>query len=348
MLNYFLNKKVGLSKESVAMKLYHQLNEKERMEIYKLYKKGFKMRKIAAELGRSSSTIWRELKRNKCPETGDYLPDKAHLNAKKRKHVLIKKVKKYPKLKEYITEKLRIKWSPDAIAGRIKREGLFPNISTETIYQYIYSEEGNKEKIYMLLPFKQSARNKRGSRKPHKQGQIAERVSIHERPEAANSRSEAGHFEGDPTFFKKNKSANLLVITERVSRYTILVKNLSKHASETAKNMFNALAHLPKEVRKSITFDNGKEFAKHTLLRDHLGMKTYFCDPHSPWQKGQVEKTNAMLHRYISKNSSILPVSEKDLNDIQIRFNNIPRRILQFKTSAEAFSEILQNVALRT
>ena len=91
-----------------------------------------------------------------------------------------------------------------------------------------------------------------------------------------------------------------------------------------------------------------KSLQNYTLLRDHLGINTYFCNPHSLWQKGQVEKTNAMVHRFIRKTGSILSVSEKDLNDIQIRFNNIPRRILNFRTSAEVFNDFLQNVALRT
>lgn len=330
------------------MKVYQQINEKERMEIYKLYRKNVSARNIAKELKRAPSTISRELRRNRNNEISDYIPDGAHKMAQLRKHKQITKMKKHSKLYDYVLAKLRDKWSPDTIAGRIKKETELPCISTETIYQFLYSKESNAQGLFHLLAKKRPARNKRGFRKPHQKGRIKDQVSVHERSNAANIRSEVGHFEGDLTFGRKDASANILVLTERKTRYTFLKKNDSKNALNTAKNIFNTLSFLPKNMLKSITFDNGKEFAKHAFIRDFLAMDTYFCDPHSPWQKGQVEKTNAMLHRYFNKNESVRPISEKTLENIQIRFNNMPRRILNFQTPAEAFFELLHNVALQT
>jgi IS30 family transposase len=121
-----------------------------------------------------------------------------------------------------------------------------------------------------------------------------------------------------------------------------------KKATVVGKNLFNTLALIPAEIRKSVTFDNVTEFVNHRLARDFLGMNTFFCDPHSPWQKGQVEKTNAMLHRYISKKSSLFALDEKSLKNIQNQFNNIPRKVLGYKTSAELLNESLLGVALQT
>jgi IS30 family transposase len=191
--------------------------------------------------------------------------------------------------------KLRDKWSPDVISGRLSLD-LGLKIATETVYQYIYSPMGRALNLASYLATRRKKRNHRHERKSRKII-IPEKVSVHERPDAVNQRLEAGHFEGDLTFFTGNSSANIMVITERAFRFNFLIKNDSKNAKEVGKNMFNCLTLIPQHMRKSITFDNGTEFVNHRLARDLLGIKTYFCDPHSPWQKGQAEKTNAMLHR---------------------------------------------------
>ena len=177
---------------------------------------------------------------------------------------------------------------------------------------------------------------------------IPERISIHSRPEYINNRSEPGHFEGDLTFFKGSQSTNISVLTERQSRYSFLTKNETKTSKEVCTKVFNVLAKLPPEMRKSTTLDNGTEFTKHGLIRDFLDVDTYFCDPHSPWQKGQVEKTNSMLHRFLPKNASIRHLDEKELMKIQHQLNSIPRKILGYRSPAELFNEQLAGVALRT
>jgi IS30 family transposase len=265
---------------------------------------------------------------------------------KERKYTLELKMNRFPSLKNYVIEKLRNKWSPDAISGRLKMESDV-NISTETVYQYIYSDVGKTLGLYNYLATRSKMRNRRHARKARKVI-IPERISIHDRPEEANQRTEIGHFEADLMFCRGDRSTNIMVITERKTRYSFFVKNESKKATVVGKNLFNTLAFIPAEIRKSVTFDNGTEFVNHRLARDFLDMDTFFCDPHSPWQKGQVEKTNAMLHRYISKKSSLFALDEKSLKNIQNQFNNIPRKVLGYKTSAELLNESLLGVALQT
>lgn len=328
------------------MKVYTQLKLEERENIFKLRQNGAGIKLIAKIVNRHKSTIFRELKRNRYTDSIEYLPDIASNMAEQRKYVLSSKIDRLPGLKKHIIEKLNEKWSPDAIAGRLKVDGNM-NISTESIYQYIYSDEGKELNLHRYLASRNKARNQRHGRKARKTV-IPERVPIHDRSKDANERKEVGHFEADLTFCRGSRSANLMVITERKTRYSFFVKNDSKKATEIGKKLFNILASIPMNIRKSITFDNGPEFVKHRLVRDFLDIKTYFCDPHSPWQKGQVEKTNTMLHRFIPKKSSLFTLDEKSLQDIQNQFNNRPRKVLGYRTSTELFNESLPGVALRT
>jgi len=328
------------------MKVYTQLKLEERENIFKLLRNGAGIKSIAKIINRDKSTISRELKRNQYTDSIGYLPDKANNMAKQRKCTLKLKIDRYSDLKNHIIEKLKEKWSPDAIAGRLIIDGDV-KVSTETIYQYIYSDKNRELKLHNYLATKNKRRNQRHGRKARKII-IPERVTIHTRSEEANERKEVGHFEADLTFCKGSRSTNIMVITERKTRYSFFIKNDSKKATEIGKKLFNILATIPVSIRKSVTFDNGAEFVNHRLARDFLGIKTYFCDPHSPWQKGQVEKTNAMLHQFIPKKSSLFTLDEKSLKDIQNQFNNIPRKVLNYRTSTELFNDSLLGVALRT
>ena len=327
------------------MKVYTQLKFEERVAISLMKQKGMNNAAIAVNLGRHRVTIDRELSRNRYGDQIEYMPDFADKKSKERKHKQIPKIEKNKAIKNYMLIKLRDKWSPDVIAGRLLLD-LDLKITTETIYQYIYSPFGRTLNLASFLATRRRKRNYRHERKSRKII-IPEKVSIHERSDAANQRSEAGHFEGDLTFFTGNKSTNIMVITERSSRFSFFIKNVSKNAKVVGKNMFNCLASIPEHIRKSITFDNGTEFVNHRLARNFLKMKTYFCDPHSPWQKGQVEKTNAMLHRFIPKKASLASVDETSLKQIQNQFNSVPRKVLGYKTPAEVFNQLLENVALQ-
>lgn len=332
------------------MKVYTQLKIEEREIIFNMRKNGASLRVIGGVLHRNKSSIGRELRRNKYSDEISYLPDSANKMAKDRKNKLQPKLDRHEDLKEHVIAKLKDGWAPDVIAGSLKANKAVIRISGEAIYQYVYSVKGKMLGLYSYLATGRDKRNEKYGRKPRKPI-IEGKTSVHERPKEANDREEVGHLEGDLTFCKGDQSANVMVITERKTRYVMLIKNESKKATGVMKRLFNALAAIPEKMRKSITFDNGTEFVHHQLLKDHLGMDTYFCDPHSPWQKGQVEKTNAMLHRHIPKDSILPTLDEKSLMGIQNKFNNIPRKVLGYKTPAELFNNSLQeirSVALQT
>jgi len=330
------------------MKEYTHFNLDERKKLYVMKKDKKTMAKIAKELNRNRSTLYRELARNTADFLVGYLPDEANNIATNRKFKLTPKLVRYPSLKNIVIEQLKDGWSPEIIAGRGKLEASPFRLSHETIYQFIYSNEGKDLGLYKFLL---RAKSKRGfiyGRKTQK-AKIPDRVSIHDRPAHIATREEFGHLEGDLTFFTNNQSMNLGVIVERKTRLVQLIKNESKHTNIVIKSMFNKLAELPNFARKTITFDNGLEFVKHTILKQFMKMETYFCDKHSPWQKGQVEQTNSMLHWYLPKNSNLNEVAHEQLKFIENRLNFRPRKCLGFKTSAEAFNEeILKFVALQT
>jgi len=325
------------------MRKYKQMTEKERETLYLLRKRGASINDIGRIMSRHKSTVSRELRRNVDDELG-YLPNRAHRKARKRKTTHSKKLDKYPAIREYVVNKLKEGWSPVVIAGRMNALQLFPFVVThETIYQLVYSTEGNQLGLHKFLLRGRPKRQMRFVRKKRKE-LIPDRISIHQRPEQINTREEFGHYEGDLTFCKE-RSANIGVIVERKSRLVRLIKNDSKKACQVMKGMFNVLAHLPQSMLKSVTFDNGLEFVKHGALKKFLKMKTFFCDPHSPWQKGQVENTNAMIHRFIKKKDSLANYSETDIHKVENWLNNLPRKCLEFKTANEVF---YQGVALRT
>lgn len=299
------------------MTSFTQLNLKEREMLYMAHKAGRSMRDIAGRLGRAPSTISRELARNKESGGLGYLPDRACEMAKGRRCRHKPKLIRFANLKNHVVEKLQNAWSPETIAGRLKKEMMFPfKVCSETIYQFVYSEEGMKLGLPKCLAKARPRRGIKYGRTP-RGTPIPERISIHERPKHIDLREEFGHFEGDLTFFKKNQSANISVMLERKSRFVLLTKNDSKGTDDTMKGIFNAIAPLPKQARKTVTFDNGKEFTKHLVLKKHLGMHAFFCDKHSPWQKGQVENFNALLHRLIPKNTPWEAITDKLIQKVQ-------------------------------
>jgi|TARA_B100001964_G_scaffold204116_1_gene233579 IS30 family transposase len=320
---------------------YTHFRKEERMAIFELKQQGLSNVAIARELGRHKSNIGKELQRNSS-DVG-YLPDTAHAKALERKAKHAPKLDRCPELLDHVSEKLRIGWSPEAIAGRAKkekREGAWSLpllVSHESIYQFIYSVEGLKLGLYKLLAKGKSKRGFLCGRKSRNKPAIPNRVSIHERPKIIDRKSEFGHFEGDLTFCKGERSMNIGVLVEKSTRFALCIKNDSKKAVVVMKGIFNTLAQLPAAARKTLTLDNGTEFVYHTILSKFMDMKTYFCDPHSPWQKGQVERTNALLHRFIDKKTNLKKLSNKAMQHAVAKLNDTPRKCLGFQTPAELF-----------
>ena len=313
------------------MTKYKQITLEEREKIYQFLKTDISLSKIAQNLGRHKSTISREISRNKSQKLG-YLPDRANNLSQGRKNRNLSKIEKYPDLKKYVIDKLSLdKWSPEMIAGRMKLEKTPIRISHETIYQYIYSYHGHKLKLYQHLML---ARPKRQLKYSRRKRIIPDIYKISNRPEYINNRSEFGHFEGDLTFFKGSRNGNISVLVERLSRKTFLIKNNNK----TSKNVMLKIAKKTKILPdiKSITFDNGGEFTQFGIL-SLQNIQTYFCDPGAPYQKGQVERTNVSLHKFIPKKTDFKNITEKYVALANDKINNLPRKCLNFFTPNEAW-----------
>ncbi len=285
---------------------------------------------IAKLLNRHKSSISREIARCKLHRLG-YLPDRAESCMRSRMRRNFGLFRKH-KLKEHVIERLKLGHTPEQITGRLKLEGSGMRVSHETIYKFIYSDEGIKLKLSMLLTRQKPKRSKWYGKKP-KKSHIQESASIASRPASIELRKTKGHFEGDLVIFRAVKSANVTTLVERKSRFVKLVHNQGKYTKDVIGGIKNALSDLSKSQLKTITFDRGTEFASFP----DLNLPTFFCDPHSPWQKGSNENFNGRLRRYLPKSFDPAELSQELLDKIANNMNNCPRKCLGFKTPAEVF-----------
>jgi IS30 family transposase len=311
---------------------YEQLSRSERDQIFLLHAEGISEREIGRRLERHHSTINKELRRNRS-EAG-YLPDTAHRKARKRCYRGRFKIDRHPLLKSALLDGLALGWSPEQIAGRLGFGNETPNICPETIYRYLYhSPFARKRQLTDFLCRAQPRRRPRKGRKRRKSN-IPNRISIHERPENIMQRLESDHWEADLMLFSNTK-ASLSTAIERQSRYAILRLNPEgKRSKPVVKRLKKALKpHRP----KSVTLDNGMEFAAHENIHK-IGTQTYFCDPYSSWQKGSVENLNGILRRHLPRNLPPEKLTQNMLDKLQNLINNTPRKILGFKTPAEIFN----------
>lgn len=298
------------------------------------------LRNVGTLMKRDHSILSRELK--KAGFTRDnYRADIAQQSYEKRKHKKRKgKMDKYPKLKEYVLEKLRDDWSPDIIAGKLKSEASIGiTISHESIYQYIYEREGRYENLYSHLLQGRPKRQRRYGRKT-KKSPILERKSIHERPALIETRERVGDWESDSVIFSKQKEI-LSVQMERKSRLARLTKIPDKTADSTLNALIRTAESVPNELFLTMTFDNGGENVKHTEIKKEYGIGTYFCDTYSAWQKGAVENLNKLVRRYLPKKTDISKLSQEDVYGIQEKLNNRPRKILNYLTPNEVFKKVV-------
>ena len=318
---------------------FKHLSINERYKIKEMQDKGIAISEIAKKLNRSKGTISMEIGRNKY--NGDYLPCKAHSIYEERLHKQDGlKIEKSAILKNYIVDKMSNEHhSPDAISGRLKLDDKLPNVSTETIYNFIYRSPIAAELgLHNLLPTKRLKRQERGKRR--QRIVIPARTSIHAREELADQKVEIGHFEADLTFHKGNRSSNIGCMVDKKSQKVFLVKNSSKKTSTVTGGFLLKMKKIPEKARKTLALDNGKEFVRHVTYR-LLGFKTYFCDTYKPRQKALVEKMNSMIHRIIPKNIDINTITQEVLDNVADILNNLPRRIFGYKTPNEVWNENL-------
>ena len=283
-------------------------------------------------MGRDASTIGRELRRNSLPR-GEYKPASADRIALSRRRRL-SKIERLSRLRDHVSDHLAMGWSPEQIAGRLRLEGSEHEISHESIYRFIYRPKVHKEKLHRFLARAKATRGRRYFKR--RREPIPGRRSIHERPQAVDRRREFGHWEGDLLQFRTQRG-NLLTLIERVTRLTLAAPLKSKTAEATDRLLRAIFGRLPQFARRSITFDNGSEFARHQNLSQTLDMKTWFCDPHSPWQRGSIENANGVLRRDLPRKTDLADYSQQDIHDIVWAINTTPRKCLGFLTPAEAF-----------
>ena len=311
-------------------KNYTRISLKEREEIYKFHLEKKSLSEIAEITGRNKSSISRELTRCKDSDLG-YIPDKAETQAKRcqQRH---KQLLSNEKLLIFVTEKLREGWSPQQISGRLKLENNSLKISHETIYKFAYSKAGQALNWPKLLPRRQLKRQAKYGRKP-KREIIPNAIPISARPVIIDGRSEIGHWEGDLVLFTCFKSNNITTLVERKSRFAKIVCNSGKLTARVIGGINIAIKSLPKNSVQSITFDRGTEFCSH----ENLKIKTYFCDPNSPWQKGGVENFNGRIRRFLPRSFDHKNLTQKFVDKIEDVMNNQPRKCLEFRTPAEVF-----------
>lgn len=321
-------------------KTYRQLSLEERCTLARLYGSGQTIRQIAAIMDRPPSTISREIVRNRNAK-GEYLPVYADEKAWARRWTG-PKLARHPDLRAYVLDRLAMGWSPQGIAGRMALEQHSIRISHESIYRFIYAQYARTKNggWRLYLPKAKFKRGFRGRRGGSSHQHIKHRTPIDQRPKDIENRNEIGHWETDLMMFA-DKKHNLLVMQERKSRYICIIGQKDKLAQHVVDNQKAWFAKLPAPLRLTLTQDNGTEFALHYQITQELNMQTYFCNPHSPWQKGGIENMNGRLRRYLPRKTTPEQLSEQNIKLIALKMNTTPRKCLGYKTPIEVFSEHL-------
>lgn len=313
---------------------YTHFSLEDRCEIARLQAEGCSLRQIAAALDRQPSSISRELKRNEGAKA--YKPVQAEEQARARRWTG-SKLERKRQLRCLVLKGLSNGLSPEQVAGRLKLENGCCLVSHETIYRFIYAQI-TRHNDYSWRNYLPRAKAKRGFR-GHKGGSpanfIQQRVSIADRPASINSRALPGHWEADLMLFAKYGQA-VLTLHERTSRILIAQRPANKTADLIAAQLRQVLQLVPQTLRQTVTFDNGTEFARHFLLHD-LALKTYFCDTHSPWQKGGIENAIGRARRLLPRKADLAAIGDRQFNDLVATYNNTPRKCLDYQTPAEVF-----------
>ena len=323
---------------------YTQLQPEERITLASLHQQGWSIR---AMLGRSPSALSRELRRNRC-EAG-YASQPAQRAYEQRRIAVRPLAKLHPHgaLWRVVCDLLSWRWSPQQIAATLRR--MHPDdsawhVSHETIYNAIYAYPRGelKKQLIALLRQGKSSRRPRSAGQDRR-GQIPEMVSIHVRPPEVNDRVMPGHWEGDLIKGAGNKSA-VGVLVERSTRLVLLCK-MPDASAESALAAFTAKLNLiAAPMRQSLTYDQGKEIARHQELAKATNMRVYFCDPHSPWQRGSCENTNGLLRQFLPKGEDLSQHDQDALDSIADLMNNRPRQTLGWLSPYQAFQQFMQAI----
>lgn len=313
---------------------YTHFTTEEREMSRVLKAQGFSIRVIARMLNRSPSSVSREFRRN-CYANGEYAAHHADKLYRKRR----KNCGRKPKLKEgpardYVLEKMSLRWSPEQIAGRSKLDNEPFGISFPTIYRAIDSGVLPPQ-LKKIMHFKWQHKKCKGE---DKRGKIPDTTPISKRPAGAENRTRFGHWESD-TVLGMRKTGCFGTHVERKSGYLVAFRINDRQDKAFNIATIKAFSAIPDKLKKSFTVDNGKEFAAHKELSEATGMNVYFCDPYSPWQRGTNENTNGLLRQFFPKGTSFADVTDEDLQHFVDMINNRPRKRLNFLTPFEVLKK---------
>jgi transposase, IS30 family len=323
---------------SVALRL------EEREEISRGIAAGRSIRRIAQGLGRSPSTVSREIKRN--GGCSAYRASEADRRAWER--ALRPKpcrLARHAELRWRVAQKLALQWSPVQISGWLKRQ--FPadqgmQVSHEAIYRSLFIQTRGvlKKQLMAHLRTARQMRQAKGGTTKSGLGQIVDAVSIRERPAEVEERAVPGHWEGD--LLSGANNTHIATLVERHTRFAMLLKVPSKDTATVVAALGKHVRKLPQELRRSLTWDRGKEMADHKSFTVATNVQVYFCDPRSPWQRGSNENTNGLLRQYFPRGTDLSRFSQAYLNRIALRLNQRPRKTLGFETPADRLRAVLQ------
>lgn len=309
------------------------LTLEERDRIAQLHQRGADQREIATALGRAISTISRELSRN--ATQGEYLAAQAQEQAQRRRsqRPLQRKMDR-PEINEFVRRGLAGYWSPDQIAGRLEHE--FPDeprhVSPQTIYTWIEEQPPDERQHWRQFLRR---RGKRPRRRPPPDP-AASAARIGNRPEVIEARERLGDFEGD-TVLGPPGTGGLVTLVDRQSRFTIMAKVLNKEADRVHGKIKDRMQQLEDDQRRSLTFDNGTEFARCYLLESHLGIGVYFAEPGCPYQRGTNENTNGLVRQFFPKGTNFRDISHPEVRRVENLINDRPRACLGYRTPNEVF-----------
>jgi IS30 family transposase len=319
-----------------------RLSLEERLAIKVGLELGGALSAIARSLGRAPSTVCREVNANGGRD--QYRPAAAHARAARcARRPKATKLRANPELCERVIADLHRLWSPEQIGIRLRAE--FADrpemwVSHETIYKSLYIQGRGELRRELARCLRSGRAQRRPQGRVERRGRIADMVMISERPAEVEDRAVPGHWEGDLLIGKDNKSA-IATLVERATRYVVLAKIPNQRAETVRRALVDRVHTLPSHLWRSLTWDQGGEMAQHRLFSIETGIDVYFCDPHSPWQRGSNENTNGLLRQYFPKGTSLSRYSQEHLDAVAVQLNGRPRQTLGWQTPAERLTELI-------
>jgi len=292
---------------------------------------------IGIRIKRNRTVVWRELKRNSDARNQEYKANLAHDKATKRHQTKVKKISFSAEIKNYVEKRIRQDYSPEQIVGRSKIEGI-ECVSIETIYQHVWADKKAGGNLHKHLRRKGKKYRKRGSSKDSR-GILVGRVDISQRPSIVEAKKRLGDLEIDLVIGANHKQA-LLTINDRVSGMLLMGKVPSKEAVEIEKKTIELLADW-KPFLHTMTSDNGKEFAHHENIANHLDLDFYFAKPYHSWQRGANENLNGLVRQYFPKKYDFFSITDEQILYVQKKLNNRPRKRFGYKTPNEVFANLI-------